>query len=298
MSQDFIAKKVGYASREIANRALQELENLGLITIIPQEHKKPGYTCQYLVSTIFTKELCKKLSNFFKSFRFFNVKYLCSDWLPIKQEQKVTLVNLSLKENLFKQKPTDCNKVGGQFGSGQKNTASKEGSKMSEIVSTPATNRAVDELNLTPWGKIRLRLFEDEVIFYALDILKNAEGIKNPFAFFFKTATKYSFEKRIPLNDKRYAFLKEAYAMPAEAQFVYKEGEENLKGEKVTYKNKSKLVERPYNPEAERCGEISRRKDEEWEENKRIADEKRRIYWAKQTYLEKHDNQTQDNLPF
>ena len=167
------------------------------------------------------------------------------------------------------------------------------------IVSTEATNKAQDVLNLTPWGKIQCRLFEDEAICYALDAMKYNKNIKDRFGYFFKIAYKYSTDNRIPLNNKRLLSLKEAYMMPEDAKICYEEGEENIKGEKVTYKNKSKAVERPYNPEAERYGEISRRKDEEWELKQRIREQKRQAYWHQQSLLEKErELEAKDNLPF
>jgi hypothetical protein len=167
------------------------------------------------------------------------------------------------------------------------------------IVSTEATNKAQEVLNLTPWGKIQCRLFEDEAISYALDAMKRTKDIKDRFGYFFKIAYKYSLDNRIPLNNKRLIALKEAYKMPEDAKICYEEGEINLKGEKVTYKNKSKVIERAYNPEAERYGEISNRKLAEWEEKKREMNQKRDAYWHQQSIVEKQRSSVpEEALPF
>ena len=167
------------------------------------------------------------------------------------------------------------------------------------IVSTEATNKAQEVLNLTPYGKIQCRLFEDEAINYALDAMKRTKDIRDRYGYFFKIAYKYSSDNRIPLNNKRLLALKEAYKVPEDAKICYEEGEINLKGEKVTYKNKSKVVERAYNPEAEKYGELSKRKDQEWELKKRIDAEKREMYWAQQSMLEKQRSSVpEEALPF
>jgi hypothetical protein len=167
------------------------------------------------------------------------------------------------------------------------------------VVSTEATNKAQDVLHLTPWGKIRIRVFEDEAIMHALDVLKSAKNLKDRFGYFFNAAYRYSRDNRIPLNDKRYNLLKSAYQMPEDAKMVFVEGEINLKGEKVSYKNKSKAIERPYNPEAEKYGELSRRKDEEWEQLKREREQKRQAYWAQQSLLDvPRSSVPEEALPF
>ena len=272
MTRETIALRVGCCTKTVS-RATSKLNKLGLIT---KYRKFIGKIekCSYKVASQFIGYFKKQIQKF-------------STWLlrslPVTN-RNVPVVNSSLILNSFSKEPTHLTHVSKESynvensgGWVKKFQNEKDVVEMSLIVSTPATNRAAEELNLTPWGKIRLRLFEDEVIFYALDMTKNAKGLRDPFAYFFRIATKYSSEKRIALDNKRYSALAEAYMMPAEAPMIFKEGEENLKGEKVTYKNKAKMTERAYNPEAEKYGELSRRKDQEWEERKREMEEKEEL---------------------
>jgi hypothetical protein len=174
---------------------------------------------------------------------------------------------------------------------------------MDTVVSTPGTNKATEELHLTPWGKIRCRLFEDEAIFFALDAVSKAKDLKDPYGYFFKIAYNYSSDKRIRLNNKRFELLSQAYHMPQDAKWVFKEGEINLKGEKVSYKTKSKVTCDQYNPEKEHYGKLSNEKLHDQQQRFAIAEEKRKLFWERQdqTLFDSKPcsvPEIKDNLPF
>lgn len=173
---------------------------------------------------------------------------------------------------------------------------------MDSVVSTPGTNKATEELHLTPWGKIRCRLFEDEAIFFALEAVSKAKGLKDPYGYFFKIAYNYSSDKRIRLNNKRFELLSEAYNMPKDAKWVFQEGEIDLKGEKVSYKTKSKSPCDQYNPEKEKYGKISNAMQQEEQQRFAIAAEKRRMYWEHQDQIFESKPssvpETKEDLPF
>lgn len=219
-------------SRKTIRKWLSRLLELGLI----KWRRQRGWnvTCIYRVVTcLLDKKNCKKLSHFFKTFKSRCIKFLCTKTILLSKpvyDLGVALFN-SLSSNVFIQRETELKL-------GSKNGRSVLGRKIDmnnndRLVSTPATNRATKVLSLTPWGKIRCRLFEDSVIEQALDAVEKVDGIKNRFGYFFQIAVKYSRDKHISLNDKRFNFLKDAYEMPDNAEMTF-ENENTLKGEKVT----------------------------------------------------------------
>lgn len=271
-SQSFLANKKHYV-RETINRALPKLIELGLIRKLPQARKMPGYTCSYYLAEWITEDMCKALHKILQSFRYFSMKFLCSRTDLFNKEKKVTLVNSSYKVNLLtnpnpypSQVIKETNYEDNRDRAGKKNTNSKKGKIMNEVVSTPGTNMAKEVLNLTPWGKIRCRLFEDDAILYALAQLSKADragGVKDRFSYFFSVAAKYTRDNGKIIDNKRFLRLKEAYNMPDDAQMCEEE-EEYIpqKREKYSYKNKEKDKPRAIDPEKERLGRISNDKTE------------------------------------
>jgi hypothetical protein len=294
-SQTFIANRFGYA-RETINRAIAELEFFGLIEKTPQAHKKMGFTCIYKLASFITKELCKKFSHFFKSFRFFSVKYLCSRSIGCFSQKNVTLVNSSYyniyittpvslvpreyKVNLREKEDEERGK-----NISDRKERMKDEDKDINTETIQRAERLIEGLALH--GKLKLRAFEDEALNESLTKYNTTPNIRSPFEFVISEAVKYSQQNRLPINWRRYYFLRDSYNIPADDRNFVTQQKNSLKGngmQKFIPKRGTSEYERPIDPEREAYG----RKSNELAEQRRIEFEAREA--KREAYLKERED--------
>lgn len=273
-SQLFIAKKYGY-TRETINRAIEELESLGLIIKTPQKRKMSGYTCSYSLVSWITKEMCKRMKHVLKAFDYFPLKFLCSSTDLFNKNKNVTLVNFNYKYNLFYNPRIPGPRIR-KTSNGEVIITSREEEamkSMDNVVTTEKINEIDELLGLTMHGKIKLRAFEDEVLQQALNsfMMANTKNMTNKFDFLVSKAIEFSYAKRIPVSWKRYYTLRDAYQIsPDDRNFM---AEKTQRVEKSTFKNKQKTEPRAMSPERQRMGEESDKKLADYKERQKIADQ-------------------------
>jgi predicted transcriptional regulator len=295
LRQDTLARRINNKCRATANRAIRDLVNSGVLIKINRGVKK---TCLYQVASFITKDICKMLSKYLKSFNYFNVKFLCSRTIEALSPKKVTQVNSSflVTSSYILVSPrisVDQNVVRGQKFSNSKGKVVNADDK---VVMTPIVHDLTTKLGLTMHGSIKLRAFEDAALRHAIMKLNGARGIKSKFDFLVSEALEYSKAHRMGPNWKRYYFLRDAYNIAADdRKFVHDlrslgevgTGEIPLKGDSPSFIPKTSTSE--YEPARDSEREHYAKLSNVWYENQQRklheAEEKRKEYWAQQDLL-------------
>ena len=282
LSQDTLAKRINNKCRATANRAIGDLARAGVLIKINRGVKK---TCLYQVASFITKDICKLLSKYLKSFNYFNVKFLCSRTIEALAPKKVTQVNSSFLDTYFYSLVHPRISVGQNVERGQKfsNSKGKVVNADDRVVMTPLVHELTAKLGLTMHGSIKLRAFEDEALRHAVAKLDGARGIKNRFDFLVSEAVSYSQRHRTGPNWKRYYFLRDAYNIAADDR-KYVTGEIPIKGDSQSFtpKTSTSEYERPKDAEYESAAKAISITHAKRMEKLAEAEQKRVEYWAQQ----------------
>lgn len=263
IKQETLAIRIDNRCRATANRALRDLADSGLIIKVYRGVKQ---TCLYMLPDFITKDMCKKLCKYLKSFRYFNVKFLCSRTIATLSPEIVTQVNSSL--NFIYLQPRSPRSIVGKNGAKNINISERKEydvKKDESIVMTPAIHDAAIELSLTLHGKIKLRAFEDDSIRYALMRLDKARGINNRFEFVCSTALAHAQEHRTGPNWKRYYSLRESYQIDANDKNFTEE--EVVPKKQYSHKGKKSEAPRFKSSEEKSIGEKSNARQRQFEED-------------------------------
>lgn len=249
-SQSRMAAHVG-CSRGTVNRHMKYFRQLGFLTMDRRFNDTSIYHLHH-----YFMQLKSQVSKIFSSLKYFSLTLLTYVY-------KWDFVTLSI--------------IGRGFLSSGRSWREQHRQEMYDLskkedMDNPQVNGAVEKavsvLNLTTWGALKLLIYDEKAIYYALDMLSRVSGMKKPFFYVKAKAEEYHRLHRLSVNHGLYNRLAKQYNAPLDPEWT--EGSKIIpstgKSDTVVQKNPPVLAGRPRSF-LEQSRKIEQRLKEQYEAN-------------------------------
>lgn len=196
-AQDYVAAITGYHV-DTVNKYIKKLEKMGLLLHLNMGYKK---TCLYKISSFFHKrEIIESLKDIIPSLKLLLLVVVLKSTNSIfEKPNKLQIGHVGLIKEYNKNKNINTNQI--QIYRKREFDLGLNLTKKGEF-DMDAYQEASEYLNLTAIGKVKLLVFDEEAIRFALGEYKKAKQykmhIQKPFAYFYSKAMAYS--KQFDLN--------------------------------------------------------------------------------------------------
>lgn len=211
-SQTRVALSCGIV-RETANRHIAKLCALGFL----EKKKRYNQTSVYKINPLFFKYHAQ-LSKIFSNLSYFSLTLS----MLVSQSTITSIRKLNIYISPLYSISRNSKEGVRENDTGRGRIFIKTREVMQEVVITPTMRKVTDELGLTKWGQIKLVIFRDHVLSYALNEFRKNKNIANPFDWFFTTARRYSERENISPDWPSYYNLCKKYNMPDNPTFILK----------------------------------------------------------------------------
>ena len=212
-------------SRVTVHRHTNKLDRLG---IVKKENRGFKKSCLYYInSQLFTNlRLREKLSHMLSALKWFS-KALLVSFAPRDYRLNNTVDTLIKEYNYLKSSSSyihsSCSKKNGVYRKKVEDFYKKRGNlRMEELKISEVLREVTKKLNLSKWGQIKLSIFRDDILSFALSQYSKTKKIRDVFAWFYGVCLNYAKEIKYYIPWAKYYYWRDHYKMPAEPNYVIK----------------------------------------------------------------------------